>query len=295
MALTGPTFAAVYRLTDQIGGGAFYDAFDFQAIPDPTHGRVNYVDRGTAQAQNLTFATSPDTFIMRADFKNKLNPAGAGRNSVRIRSKRVYKTHVAATWPAIWETNEAAWPNGGETDIMEGANDKGSNAATLHTSAGCVMPANRVQTGTNTQLQCDVGLNFNAGCGVQFKQAESFGPAFNRAGGGWYAMERTPTFIKVWFWSRNDRSLPADLRNPGPGVNTDSWGTPAAFFPNTSCDLNRFFNQHNIIINLTLCGDWAGNTYPSTCPLNCVDHVNNNPGAFQNAYFDFKGIRIYEP
>ncbi|KAG5636449.1 hypothetical protein H0H81_007991 [Sphagnurus paluster] len=94
MMVSKPTFGAVYRLTDQIGGGAFYDAFDFQAIADPTHGHrkhvtFNYVERrGTAQAQNLTFATSSDTFIMRADFKKKkLNLAGADRNSVRIQEQ----------------------------------------------------------------------------------------------------------------------------------------------------------------------------------------------------------------
>ena len=32
--------------------------------------------------------------------------------------------------------------------------------------------------------------------------SNSYGPAFNRAGGGWYAIERTSESIKIWFWSR---------------------------------------------------------------------------------------------
>ena len=58
-------------------------------------------------------------------------------------------------------------------------------------------------------------------------------------------------------------------------------------------------------------GDWAGSVYPSRCPSTCVgeylsktvsnlilnmvkDFVNNNPGAFKNAFFDFASIRIYQ-
>jgi hypothetical protein len=43
-------------------------------------------------------------------------------------------------------------------------------------------------------------------------------------------------------------------------------------------------------------GDWAGATYPSQgCPGNCVDYVNNNPGAFANAYWDIAAVRVYTP
>lgn len=38
-----------------------------------------------------------------------------------------------------------------------------------------------------------------------------------------YAMERTSSFIKVWFWSRNDGNVPSDVKNGATNVNTDSW------------------------------------------------------------------------
>ena len=34
--------AAPYRLTDKWEGGSFWDGFGFEAIGDPTHGRVEY-------------------------------------------------------------------------------------------------------------------------------------------------------------------------------------------------------------------------------------------------------------
>jgi hypothetical protein len=56
--------------------------------------RRNYVDQATALAKNLTFA-SADTLVLRADSTTVLNPSGAGRDSVRIRSVKTYTTHVA--------------------------------------------------------------------------------------------------------------------------------------------------------------------------------------------------------
>ncbi|KAJ7289286.1 glycoside hydrolase family 16 protein [Mycena rebaudengoi] len=295
-----------YQRSEHIVGNGFYTSFDFQAIGDPTNGRVTYVNEATARSQNLTFA-SDNTFIMRADARTVLSASGPGRNSVRLRSKNVYTTHVAVfdmshmpqgcgTWPAVWETNEQNWPSGGETDIVEGVNDQGNNQVTLHTLGGCTMPFSRAQTGTSLQLDCDYTVNGNTGCGVNVGQAASYGPTFNGGGGGWYALERTGTFISVWFWPRNSGSVPEDVRAGGTSVNTAAWGTPVAHFPNTSCDFNRFFNANNIIINLTFCGDWAGQQgifVGAGCPGTCNDFVNNNPAAFTNAYFQFNAVNVY--
>ncbi|PPR05555.1 hypothetical protein CVT24_003294 [Panaeolus cyanescens] len=299
-----PMLVGAYQLTDQIIGNDFFNAFEWEAIADPTHGRVNYVDQPMSRSQNLTFA-SDNTFILRTDFSSVLDPNGPGRNSVRIRTKKTYTTHVAvfdirhmpqgcATWPAVWETDEAAWPNGGETDILEGVNDQSPNAATLHTKTGCTMPAARTQTGTSGQNDCDVAVNGNTGCTVKFPTSNSYGPNFNSNGGGWYAMERTPDHISVWFFPRNGNT-PSDIQSGAASVNPANWGTPAAFFPNTSCNFPSFFDAHNIIINLTLCGDFAGAVFGQDgCPGSCVDLVNNNPGAFQQAFFDFASIRVYQ-
>ncbi|KAJ3485120.1 hypothetical protein NLI96_g5177 [Meripilus lineatus] len=183
----------------------------------------------------------------------------------------------------------------GEIDILEGVNDVGPNQATLHTNSGCTMPSSRSQTGSSTGNNCDVATTNNAGCGVKVPSSNSYGPAFNNAGGGWYAMERTDSFIKVWFWSRGAGNIPNDVRNGATTVNTDAWGTPFAYFPDNSCDINDHFGWQNIIINLTLCGDWAGAVYSSQgCPGSCVDFVNKNPAAFEDAYFDLQWLKVYE-
>nr|GAT48619.1 laminarinase [Mycena chlorophos] len=301
-----PVLGGTYSLSSNIVGQGFYDAFNFEAIPDPTAGRVNYVDQATAVADNLTYA-SDNTFILRADFTTVISDSSStGRNSVRIRTNAAYTTHAAVfdiahmpqgcgTWPAVWETNESDWPAGGEVDIIEGVNDQGTDQITLHTSPGCTMPASgRQETGTVVSTDCNTADNGNQGCAVTSTAASSFGPTFNADGGGWYAIERTDTFINVWFWSRSAGGVPADVSTHGSSVDTSTWGTPTANFPNTSCDIEEFFNANNIIINLTFCGDWAGAVYGSSgCPSSCNDYVDQNPSAFVDAYFQFNSINVY--
>lgn len=300
-----PSGSNVYQLMDKIQGPDFYNAFEWEDIADPTHGRVNYVDMETSKRENLTYA-SADTFILRTDYKTVLDPAGPGRNSVRIKSKKAYRNHVAVfdinhmpqgcgTWPAVWEVGPN-WPHQGEFDILEGTNDEGPNAATLHTGPGCRMTSSREGfRGVRVQEDCDVA-NGNVGCPVKFTSPNSYGPDFNAVGGGWYAIERAPKYMKVWHWARNDPSVPADVVNADvAAVDTSSWGKPQALFPNTSCDMQEHFGRHNIIINLTLCGDWAGTTYENTsCPGTCIDLVNSSPEAFEKAYFKFSSVRVYQ-
>ncbi|KII86820.1 glycoside hydrolase family 16 protein [Plicaturopsis crispa FD-325 SS-3] len=296
-----------YVRNTTISGDGFYKAFDFQNITDPSGGNVTYVDGTFAESANLTFA-SGTSFIARVDATTTLSATDGGRNSVRLRSNATYTTHVAVfdirhvpegcgTWPAVWEAGDN-YPETGEVDIMEGVNNKGTNVATLHTDAGCSMPSNRNMTGTETQDDCSVYTDeAYTGCGVTFPEANSYGPDFNAVGGGWYAVERTAAFIKVWFWSRNSTSVPKDVSSGSKSVNPSNWGTPQGYWPNSStCDIATHFGPHHILINIDLCGSYAGSSSvygADGCPGTCADYVNSNPTAFANAYFDFASISIY--
>ncbi|KAF8319716.1 hypothetical protein DL93DRAFT_110943 [Clavulina sp. PMI_390] len=299
--------AATYSVKDTFVGPSFLTGFTAQAIADPTNGRVNYVSQAQAKSLNLTY-TSSDTFILRADDTTTLTPSGPGRNSVRLQSNKLYDTSLlvadirwmpqgCGTWPALWSfgTN---WPYDGEIDIIEGVNDQGPDASTLHTSPGCTLPSSiSGQTGTLVSTDCNTADNGNQGCQVKSTNSNSYGPSFNNNGGGWYAMERTSTYIKVWFWPRNSANVPAGVKNGGSNLNTANFGTPFANFVNTDCDISSHFGPHHIIINLTFCGDWAGqqSLYAAAgCPGTCVDYVNNHPAAFKNAYWDFAALRMYE-
>lgn len=143
---------------------------------------------------------------------------------------------------------------------------------------------------TTVGTDCNAADNGNAGCGVQCNKANSFASGFNNVGGGWYAMERTNDAINVWFWARNDNTVPSDVKNGASTINTSNWGKPFANFPDTDCNLASHFGPNNIVINLTLCkplivftivtfspglltsgGDWAGAVFTSQgCGSDCV-------------------------
>lgn len=72
-------------------------------------------------------------------------------------------------------------------------------------------------------------------------------------------------------------------------------GEPTASFVNSQCDIHGKFSDNNIIINLTFCGDWAGNTFNANgCSGSCTDYVNNNPAAFADAYFELGTMLVYQ-
>ncbi|TRM69606.1 glycoside hydrolase family 16 protein [Schizophyllum amplum] len=316
LLLVAPTALAQqqYSLVDAFAGPAFYDAFVWETFSDPTHGRTNYVDIGTAISNNLSYAT-PSKFVMRADYTHVVPASARGRDSVRITSKTAYTeglyildlSHMptgCATWPAWWTfSRNGPWPSGGEIDIIEGVNQNTANLASLHTAPNCKMSKARQQTGSTVSNDCDTNVNYNQGCGTSFIKANSYGPAFNAQGGGYYVLSRTENEISVWFWSRTDPSVPHEvsqssqmIRIPSPGP---TWGTPDATFPLSNnggdCDYQSHFDPHHIIFDLTLCGDWAGTAFATSgCGLSsCEDYVNNNPASFVEAYWEINSLRIY--
>ncbi|KZT06239.1 glycoside hydrolase family 16 protein [Laetiporus sulphureus 93-53] len=310
-------------------GQDFLNAWSFENITDPTGGRVTYVDQATALADNLTYVTD-DTLIMRCDYTTVLTSDDPGRNSVRIKSNAQYNYHVTvhmpqgcATWPAAWETNDSDWPTAGEVDVVsarvlhgtpyatnkytlsnllddamliEGVNSVTPNTISLHVGSTCAMPDSLNETGTPGSTDCDTYTDNNSGCSVQNPTDNSFGPDFNEAGGGWYAMERTADWVNVWFWTRDATDVPSDVSSGADSIDTSNWGTPIAYFPNTDCDIDSVFAANNIIFDLTLCGDWAGvaSIYEAAgCSGTCDDFVNENPSAFSEAYWDVASVLVY--
>lgn len=51
----GRAEANKYRLKDTFVGDDFFKEWTWETFQDPTHGRVNYVDRNAAIAKNLSF------------------------------------------------------------------------------------------------------------------------------------------------------------------------------------------------------------------------------------------------
>ncbi|KAI4135417.1 MAG: hypothetical protein LQ341_005879, partial [Variospora aurantia] len=60
------------------------------------------------------------------------------------------------------------------------------------------------------------------------------------------------------------------------------------------------FSGLNIVFNTAFCGDWAGDASvwdKSTCKAKaptCTEYVQNNPGAFKDAYWMIRSVKVYQ-
>jgi len=292
--------ASGYKLVDKYDDANFFHEFDFFNAPDPTHGFIQYQSANSANADKLAGFAQSGVYLGLDH--TTANPAG-GRASVRVSSRKTY-THglfiadiahapssTCGVWPAFWLTDEAAWPNHGEIDVIEGVNAAMSNIITLHTGPGCT-----VTNGASGNLKdgnCNAGGG-NMGCSQDTKAP--YGDAFNDVGGGVYAMEWTADAISVWHFPRT--AIPADALSASP--NPATWGAPTAkFVGGAGCDIDSHFKNHKIIFNIATCGDWAGQVWASdpecsALAKTCNDYVGANPAAFTNAYWLINSVGVFQ-
>ncbi len=243
------------------------------------------------------------TFLPISQVDNTTTLAsGATRDSVKITSNdrygigtlqvwdAVHTPYGCSVWPAMWSVGEN-WPAQGEIDTFEGVNALTYNAMTLHTADGCVTSQGN-ETGTLAYQYCSAYQNANSGCGVTDNSNVSYGAPFAANGGGVWATELAPSGVSVWFFPRP--SVPDNLQNSSMIPDPSTWGTPSAFFSNTTCSIADFFGPQQLVIDITLCGDWAGNSYvfSETCSGTCSDLVMD-PSNYDNAYFEIKSVRVY--
>jgi len=108
-----------------------------------------------------------------------------------------------------------------------------------------------------------------------------------------------PRNISIWFWNR--ANLPSNVKNPGSTIDTTGWGTPSAAYPSSSCNISQVFTAQKLVLDITLCGDWAGvpSVYNATCSGGTTGlcYNDNVIGAgsprFDNAYFTINSVRVY--
>ncbi|KAI4227820.1 MAG: hypothetical protein L6R36_002114 [Xanthoria steineri] len=286
------TFAA-YSVKDDYSTERFLDMFNFDTFDDPTHGYVNYVDRATADSQDL-YNVSNGQVTWGVDHVNIAS--GRGRNSIRLTSKAQY-THglvildlahmpggACGVWPAFWMTGPN-WPNSGEIDIIEGVNHQAQNQITMHTGPGCTLAGS----------SCEGGL----GCSTKPERSNNYGTGLNNAGGGVYAMEWTSAAINIWFFPRT--GIPRDISSANPNPIPAAWGPATASFPGgDNCNIDRHFKNNNIVFDTSFCGDWAGAVWAqdATCSAraagSCQEYVRLHPEAFVDAYWTINSLKVYQ-
>ncbi|KAG6918970.1 hypothetical protein DXG01_010209 [Tephrocybe rancida] len=288
-----------WTLEKKFEGDNFLDgSWNFFDKDDPTHGKVNYQNANAAKSKGLA-VVKDGQLVLSVDDTTQLRP-GDKRDSVRISSKDTYNGGLfiadfaampvgCSVWPAWW-TVGPNWPEGGEIDILEGVHNSDVNQYTLHTGAGCSSDPTAKSTGKIQGTTCASSGSDNSGCAYRDSDPRSYGQGFNDAKGGVYAHVWDSAGIKIWHFARDDIHDDIKAGTPDPS----SWGSPAAFFPTTSCDVSKYFHDHVLTIDTTLCGDWAGATYGSSgCPGTC-DEAVADPKNFVNAKWKINYIAVYQ-
>ncbi|VUC25349.1 unnamed protein product [Clonostachys rosea] len=297
-----------YSLSTSFIGESLLSGFNWFNGADLSNGYVSYQSRYDAEARGLV-SMDPTSHAVRlgVDSTNYYG-MGEGRPSIRIESKEAFNhglfiadfAHMPPSdcglWPAFWAygTN---WPNGGEIDIVEGVNTAHKNLISAHTAQGCSQDPWEVSqsTGLQRNTDCFVG-DQNIGCGFEPPSSDvsSYGDSFNAVNGGVYAMDWDSQRIRVWHFPRG--RIPSDIKAKNP--NPANWGLPQAAFGGRSCDVDRYFKDMSIVLNINFCGDYGNalwnsdqcNSYASTCS----EYVGSNPGAFTNAYWEVNYIDVYQ-
>ncbi|KAF9006098.1 glycoside hydrolase family 16 protein [Cyathus striatus] len=261
-----------YQLQDYYRGESFLNDWEFFNAADPTHGNVNYLSKSDAQAKNLAYVQDDGTTVLAVDDYSTV-PVGGNRNSVRISTKKTYNgglfiadfwamPHGCSVWPAYWSVGPN-WPDAGEIDILEGVHEQATNQYTLHTSDGCTLSTDNKKVASSViHDQCASTGSDNRGCGFLDTDTRTYGKGFNTIAG-----------IKMWHFARGE--IPADVTAKTP--NPANWGTPVAFWSSSSCDFASHFYEHSLVLDTTICGDWAGPAYEgSGCPGTCAEAIANS-------------------
>jgi hypothetical protein len=297
---------AAYTAVDTYDEHNFFDQVDFFSAPDPTNGFVKYVDAITADRHGLAGFSQGGVYLG----VDNANITSTGRSSTRVTTKKAYTkglfiadiAHMPAgkgeggscgLWPAFWMFGPN-WPSSGEVDIIEGVNNQQSNSVTLHTSPGCKMTNTGAVSSTKlTNADCQG----NQGCGQSTSSSNNYGAGFNAVGGGVYAMEWTSDAISVWFFPRSDLKVAELTGSASPDPST--FGQPIARFVGDSCNIDEHFVNNNLVFNIDMCGDWAGQVWNSdpTCSAlapTCAEYVAQHPEAFTEAYWLINSVKVYQ-
>ncbi|KAK7050246.1 GH16 domain-containing protein [Favolaschia claudopus] len=303
---------AAYQPLITYSGTTFFDGFDFYGdIDNTTWGNVTYVDAAIANSESLAYVNGAGNAIIKVDNSSQVLDVGIQyRKSIRLTSKAqfdvgtlfvidaLHMPYGCSVWPSIWLNGVLepgqVWPQAGEIDLIEAINLMDHNQMALHSYEGCVQPANVTQLGHTLIHNCNDTTA--SGCTVAETKAGSFGKAFADNKGGAFALQFDVAGVFMWFWPRANIPTSITQATPTSEMNLTDWGTPSAAYPASGCNVTEFFPAQQLVIDISLCGLWAGipDIYSEDCPGTCFStNIAGNGSNYGAAYFEIPAIRTY--
>jgi len=320
-----------YQLSWAAQGETFFDDWMFLTVSE-TRGAEWYLNKSEAFQEGVAYTSEAGTILRAGEqvhpFKRRsvmLHSAQAWRPQTGFILVMKYKhvPHGPGLWPAFWLVNsDLHWPNGGELDVLEYANDETAKL-TFHTDKNCSINMAKVE-------QCDkkmsnVDHTNISSCYTNYT-ANKNGcmPPQVRKNGEWFA--KNPGVVAL-LWDASgvssyhipEAEIPLDLSSDKPTPNKwrDEWRMSYMPFDAQSCV--NIAKPMEIVLNIALCGDWAGNTFfncmecretgfvPNYCipghvtepATDCCTIYMSSPSAEdplkKQAYFDIDYVKVFEP
>ncbi|KAF8587680.1 glycoside hydrolase family 16 protein [Ramaria rubella] len=297
-----------YQIAHVMSGPSFFDTWNFyNNVDNITNGDAFFVSQPDSLPDRLglAFINDAGNAIIKVDNTTTLSSSSQKRNSVRIASTSSYSVgslwiadiahlpYGCSAWPAWW-SQASNGPQGGEIHTFEGVNQVSHNQISLHTSPGCVLDRSDTSfTGTVNSTNCSASADSDQGCVVTDPRTLSYGADFAQSGGGVFVTEFAAKGISIWFFPRS--AVPDSVHNDNGSIDTSTLGTPVANYSSEGCNTTTVFQPQQLILDITLCGDVAGNAtvFAETCSGTCSDDVIGPPSAYDNAYFEIKSINTY--
>jgi hypothetical protein len=268
-----------YRLDWEARGASFFEDFHF-ATKTKTHGSSKYLSHHRAKKNGVIEAHGD-----HAGIREGQRTDGLRRERGHMSTRRSWKHFLAAMrfnhvpygpgiWPAFWSNGLGRWPDSGEVDILEYANDH-RNKVSLHTGSvnRCkldpreVNKCRRMPDANNMSYNCQTLYRPEdplLGCGPNHASGHRTGRSWSKTPGV-VAVEWVNEFVKVFFFP--EQEIPADLSIGKPQPNT--WDKYIiSFFPFASSEARSPgscpkdpLQPQKLLLNIELCGDWAGHTF----------------------------------
>ncbi|OBZ71521.1 putative glycosidase C21B10.07 [Grifola frondosa] len=323
-----------YVMVKEYAGESFFDDWNFFNAPDNlTHGNTNNID---AFHDNLAFVNDAGNAIMQVDNtttlkfnqnRNSIRISSKDQFTVGtvFVADMLHVPYGCSVWGAWW-SSAPTWPLGGEIDTFEAVNQVTMSHMGLHTNPGCTHSPSAVQSSTLiNSTDCSIYANSNEGCTVTNPSTSSYGAgadAFNilsadrlihdryaefaNNGGGMFVTEFAiegisltglrSVFLELTLSGPQRSSIPSSMQGNVSTVDTTTLGIPVANWPASDCSINQFFDPQELVFDITLCGDFAGNPtiFAETCTGVCYDDwVLGDPSRYSTAYFEVSYVRVY--
>jgi len=270
-----------YSLDWKAEGHTFFDDLDFRGGPGATKGCATYAG---SKAEALSLGTI-NTTAHHAYMMVGKTLGNNRRHSVKVETRKTWKhflgvlryKHVPfglGIWPAFWmNAPGVSWPNGGELDILEYASHDGQKVS-LHTrdTNKCKLDSGEVNKCTempdSNKMDYDCYTDYDKGrlgCGPTTFAGQRQ-PEYWSNNPGAMAIEWTDRFIKVFYFDEANIPDDLDVDFPRPESWDEKW--VIAYFPFAASNEKNpgwcpnpadVLMKQKIILNIELCGTWAGN------------------------------------